>query len=101
MSSASSCVAEKDIRHWFSEIENYLKEKGLEDVISDPSRVFNGDESGFQISPATGKVFAQRGSKNVYTIDRSSSKENISHVHFFSLWRHLRGYGDLSLCMSS
>ncbi|KAG5885963.1 hypothetical protein JTB14_026841 [Gonioctena quinquepunctata] len=34
-------------------------------MISDPSRVYNGDETGFYICPSTGKVFAKRSS-NVY-----------------------------------
>lgn len=85
VTSASACVSEKDIRHWFLEVENYIKEKGLLDVIADPSRVFNDDESRFQINPTTGKVFAQRGSKNVYTIDRVSSKENITVMFSFSV----------------
>lgn len=56
----------------------------MEDVITDPVRVFNGDESGFQICPSTGKVFAEKGSKNVYTVDKGDSKENITVMFTFS-----------------
>nr|CAH7768837.1 unnamed protein product [Callosobruchus chinensis] len=51
VSSASACVSEKDIGQWFSEEGNYIKESGLEDVIADPSRVYNADETGFEINP--------------------------------------------------
>lgn len=84
MTSASSCVSEADIRKWFAELEEYLTENGLLDVISDPSRVFNGDETGFQICPSTGRVFAQKGAKNVYTIDKGSPKESITVMFTFS-----------------
>lgn len=85
MISASTFVAEKDRKHWFQQLENYMK-KGLEDVIAESSRVFNGDESGFQINPDTGKVHFQRDSNNVYTIDRGSSKENITvYLKFVSV----------------
>nr|CAI5863634.1 unnamed protein product [Callosobruchus analis] len=84
VSSASACVSEKDIRQWFSEVGNYIKESGLKDVIADPSRVYNADETGFEINPSTGKVFANRGAKNVYKIDRGAAKENITVIFAFS-----------------
>ncbi|KAG5866324.1 hypothetical protein JTB14_010793 [Gonioctena quinquepunctata] len=63
VTSASSCVSEADIRKWFADIQEYLIEEDLLDVISDSSRVFN--ETGFHIHmstcPSTGKVFAKRG----------------------------------------
>lgn len=52
---ASACVTEKDIRGWFEAIETYVK-KNLEDVMMDPTRIFNEDETGFQICPQTGNV---------------------------------------------
>lgn len=70
--------------HWFSEIDNYIKEKKLDEVIAHLSRVFSGDESGFQICPTTGKVFAQRGTKNVYSTERGASKNNITVMFTFS-----------------
>lgn len=84
VSSASSCVSEKDIRKWFSGIDEYINEKNLEDILKDPSRVYNGDETGFQICPSTGKVYAEKRAKNVYHIEHSSSKENITVMFTFA-----------------
>lgn len=84
VTSASACVSENDIRKWFADIQKYIEEKSLENVIKDPSRIFNGDETGFLICPESGKVLAPRGCKNVYTIDRGSSKENITVMFTFS-----------------
>jgi hypothetical protein len=56
----------------------------LEEVMDDPSRIFNGDETGFQICPSTGPVFAEKGAKNMYSTDEGSSKENITVMFSFS-----------------
>nr|CAH7761453.1 unnamed protein product [Callosobruchus chinensis] len=84
VTSASACVSEQDIRNWFTNIREYIKQKGLQEVLEDSSRIFNSDESGFQICPSTGKVFAMKGSKNVYSVERSSAKENITVLFTFS-----------------
>lgn len=56
-------------------MDKYIKEKGLENVITDPSRVLNADES-----------------KNVYTIYKGSSKENITVMFTFSANGDICGY---------
>jgi hypothetical protein len=65
VTAASACVTEADIRKWFSDVEEYINENNLQEVMMHPLRVFNGDETGFQICPATGLVLAEKGSKNV------------------------------------
>jgi hypothetical protein len=56
----------------------YINENNLQEVMMNPSRIFNGDETGFQICPATGRVLAEKGSKNVYCVEKGSSKENVT-----------------------
>lgn len=56
-------VTEQSIRFWFREPEVYLDSKHQKDILSDPKRVFNGDESGFALCPKTGKVLGPRGYK--------------------------------------
>lgn len=82
VSAASACVSEWDIRKWFKDIKAYLDSKNLN--IDDPSRIYNGDESGFQICPETGKVFAGIGTRNVYSVEKGSPKENITVMFSFS-----------------
>ncbi|CAH1983152.1 unnamed protein product [Acanthoscelides obtectus] len=55
VSAASACVAEKDIRNWFTDIKKYLDSKNIS--MEDPSRVYNCDETGFQVCPNTGIVY--------------------------------------------
>jgi hypothetical protein len=52
-----------------------MKDNNLEEVMNDPSRIFNGDETGFQICPSTGRVLSEKGAKNVYSIDEGSSRK--------------------------
>ena len=78
VTAASSCVSEQNIRKWFDEVQDYIRENNLEEVMNDPFRIFNGDETGFQMCPSTGRVLAEKGAKNVYSIDEGSSKENIT-----------------------
>jgi hypothetical protein len=42
-------------------VKEYIKEKKLEEAMSYPSRIFNGDEMGFQICPSTFRVLAMKG----------------------------------------
>ncbi|XP_022832409.1 uncharacterized protein LOC111360624 [Spodoptera litura] len=81
---ASACVSEKDIRGWFTEIQNYATEKDLASVLNDPHRVFNADETNFQICVKTGQVLAEKGSKNVYNVEQSQAKESITVLFTFS-----------------
>lgn len=83
ITAASSVVAEADIRNWFSNVEDYLKEKQLFDVLEDPSRIYNGDETCFWLCPKNKKVLAPRGAKNVYEIQHHP-KNNITVMFTFS-----------------
>jgi len=60
---ASPCVSEGNIRKWSDEVQEYIRENNLEEVMNDPSRVFNIDETDFQICPSAGSVLAQKGAK--------------------------------------
>lgn len=52
--------------------------------MKDSHQIFNVNETGLQICPATGKVLAPKDFKHVYTIDHGSSKENIIVMFSFS-----------------
>ena len=97
VTAASSCVSEENIRKWFDEVQEYIRENDLEEVMNDPSRIFNGDETGFQICPSTGRVLAEKGAKDVYSIDEGSCKENITNVFIFSKWEKVLSNDCVSL----
>lgn len=58
---ASSKVSENDIRGWFRKVESYLERKEYQDILKDPTRVFNGDETNFLLCPNVGKVLVGKG----------------------------------------
>lgn len=83
VTSASSKISESNIRSWFTQIENYLKENNLFHILSDPSRVYNGDETNFILCPKNTKVIAPKGEKNVYEVDHAPSKSCITVMFTF------------------
>lgn len=84
VSSASANVAVTDIFKWFDSIENYLLENDYFSILSDPSRIFNGDETNFMLCPKTKSVLAAKGSKNIYEVDRGLAKSNLTVMFSFS-----------------
>lgn len=84
VTNASSKVSKSDIESWFRKIREFLAAHGWLDVLDDPERVYNGDETSFYLNPKTKSVFALRGSRNVYDIEKSSSKTNITTMFSFS-----------------
>jgi len=84
VTAASVCLSENDIKKWFNDIYKYLSEEGLCDILNDPTRIFNGDETGFSLCPKTKTVLAPKGSKDVYEVSVGSSKENLTVMFTFS-----------------
>jgi hypothetical protein len=66
------------------QVEDVLEEDKSLDILQDPTRILNGDESSFQFFPKTGKVLACKGDKNVYEIDRGLSEMSITARFAFS-----------------
>lgn len=64
LTATRALVTENSIRGWFNEIEQYFLQSGTN--ITDPRRVFNGDESAFFLCPKGNSVLAKKGSKTVY-----------------------------------
>ena len=60
VTSASACISETDIKKWFSEVHLYLVENGLNEILEDPTRVFNGDETGFSLCLKNKTVLASK-----------------------------------------
>ncbi|KAF9802935.1 hypothetical protein SFRURICE_015532 [Spodoptera frugiperda] len=77
LSKAREEVTEDDILRWFDVIKSYLENKGLLEVINDPERIFNSDESAFYLQPKAGRVLVRKGEKNVYT-SSGDEKENLT-----------------------
>ena len=64
------------IEEWFGSLMLYLSTmEGAMDMVRDPRRSFNADESGFPLCPRTSKVLAPKGSKQVYHVGASGKTQ--------------------------
>ena len=75
---ARESVKESSIRKWFTELEYFLTERGMTDIMKDSDRILNGDETGISLCPKSGKVLAPRGYKNVYVVKKGNEKETLT-----------------------
>ncbi|KAG5879365.1 hypothetical protein JTB14_016518 [Gonioctena quinquepunctata] len=66
LTSVRASVTESQLKWWFREVEKSLKSDNFFKVLSNPQRVFNLDESDFQLCPKSSKVIGPRGEKNIY-----------------------------------
>ncbi|CAF4830706.1 unnamed protein product [Pieris macdunnoughi] len=78
ISTAKANVCENDIKRWHRSLEEYLVEEHSLDILEDPKRIFNADESGFQTCPESGKVIGPVGMKNFYEIKSGREKEQVT-----------------------
>ena len=58
--------------------KSFFKENGLEYILHDPIRQYNGDETGFQTDPKSGKVLAVKG-QSTYT-EAGGNKEQVTQL---------------------
>lgn len=84
VTSASANVSEQNIRKWFDGIHQYLSDENLSIILNDPSRVFNGDETGFSLCPKTKSVLGPKGAKDVYEVAKGNEKENLTVMFTFN-----------------
>lgn len=84
VTAASANVSEENIRKWFTQIEEILQENRWMEVLEHPSRIFNGDETNFQLCPKNSKVLSEKGNKNVYEIDHAQAKSCLTVMFTFS-----------------
>ncbi|KAF2881314.1 hypothetical protein ILUMI_24858 [Ignelater luminosus] len=84
ISKRRAVITKKSIQKWFATLHECLKQQGVEDILDDPTRILNGDETSFVFCPKTGKVIAPRGYRNVYQIQKGKGKEAITVLLFFS-----------------
>lgn len=77
LTKAGANVTEKNIRDWFSEVEELLREENVElSIFNDPTRIFNFDESGFRVVPKQYKALCERNAENTYFVTNNNEKES-------------------------
>ncbi|KAF9422024.1 hypothetical protein HW555_002244 [Spodoptera exigua] len=78
-----SHITEEAVRAWFNRVHSYFEQNNLLDVLEDPSRIFNCDETGFFLCPKGKQVLVRRGSKKVYSRVANDEKECLTVLSGF------------------
>ena len=81
---ASACITEADIRGWFRTVlEEITLENGLGEL-EDAHRIWNADESAFQLCPKSGKVLTTRGARNGNVVSMGNEESLTVFFNFSS-----------------
>ncbi|CAH0560708.1 unnamed protein product [Brassicogethes aeneus] len=75
LTSSRAAVKKESIEKWFTEVYSYLQQSNSEDILQDPCRVFNADETAFFLNPKGSKVLARKGDKTIYQQVNPDEKE--------------------------
>jgi hypothetical protein len=81
---ASGAISREDIEKWFAKVLSYLEKKNHLDILADPTRVWNGDETNVRSHPKEKGVMAICGSRNVYEVEHASEKDNTTIMFSFA-----------------
>ena len=84
VSKAKATVTEEGIRDWFRVMTDELRDINALEILDDPQRIFNLDESNIQLCPKTGKVVRIKGWRNVYELAPGPEKSTLTFVGTFS-----------------
>ncbi len=79
-------VSEQMIRNWHAGFKAYLEKEYPQEapkILSNPTRLWGADESGFPFCPKTQRVLAPKGTRHVYQV-QSGSKEQITVMVCFN-----------------
>ncbi|XP_033731184.1 LOW QUALITY PROTEIN: uncharacterized protein LOC117320803 [Pecten maximus] len=65
-----AAITEGMITNWYKKLYEFLSQEvpDYEDLVKDPRRIFNADESGFPLCVKSDKVLAPVGSKHIYQV---------------------------------
>ncbi|XP_062700983.1 uncharacterized protein LOC134285044 isoform X2 [Aedes albopictus] len=69
-------VTEPQIRNWFKEVHEYLKEINMTDLLDQPGRIFNLDETAFQLVVKNQKCLAPKEMRHLHTVYANNDKES-------------------------
>ena len=78
LSRSRASVSFDNILSWFRELEGFLVTTGNFDILEDPTRIYNCDETGFPFSPKTAKVLTKKDQRNVYQAGIGGNKTQIT-----------------------
>lgn len=81
---ASAIHTDEDLKMFFDRIHEYFEENHLLYLLDRPDLWWNADETGFELNPSPKKVYARKGQKTVYNVERGKPKEIVTATYAFS-----------------
>jgi hypothetical protein len=84
ISKARASITEPIIRKWFNVLHQHLQEENAGDILEDPKRIFNLDETGVQLCPKTGVILAPKNYRAMYDVASGQEKQCITVLCNFS-----------------
>ncbi|XP_022835853.1 tigger transposable element-derived protein 1-like [Spodoptera litura] len=75
LTSSRAAVTTSQLKNWYKEVSMYLQENNHTNILAEPHRIFNMDETAFFFNPKGNKVLAPKGEKSVYQQVNSDEKE--------------------------
>lgn len=81
---ASAGVTEQSIRRYFELVHKQFEDMNQLELFDQPSQWWNCDETNFPENPMPGFVYAERGAKVVYNVERGRPKANTTCTYAFS-----------------
>lgn len=81
---AAANVTEGRIRNFFENVYSYFEENNILSILERPEAIVNLDESAFELNPSLKRVLAEKGSKNVYSVESGKGKESITVTFAFT-----------------
>ena len=73
-----------DLKNFFDNVRSYFEKENLLYLLDRPESWWNADESGFELNPTPKKVYARKGKKNVYCVERGNPKEMVTATYCFA-----------------
>ena len=84
VSKARAGISKVFIERWFDELKANLEKLNAQNLMENPKRVYNLDETNLQLCPDTGKVIGIRGWKNIYEITPGPEKSTLTFIGNFN-----------------
>lgn len=70
-----SSITEQGIRNWFKNLKDYSININNLEILNNPSRIFNCNETAFFLNPKNKNVIVKKGSKKVFNRIKGNKKE--------------------------
>ena len=78
LSKSRANVTEESIRDWHAKVYAYLETNNIMEIVNDPSRILNMDETAIYLNPKSDKILTEKGDKGAYSVASNDEKECIT-----------------------